>query len=237
MRVMLKSLNQLYGESLHSTDGGIGHVRDFYFDDHQWAVRYVVAETGPWLKGRLVLISPHAIFNFSQEGRSLVVNLTRQQIEQSPPIDSHKPVSRQFEAEYYRYYGWPAYWDGGEMWGASTLPLALPLNLILQEKIDHFHHHTGANRHLRSTQALAGYLIQTDEGAIGHVKDFIIQNKSWAVRNLLVETNHWFSRREITISPREIKSISYEDSIIIATIPIEGLQEESEYHGHQTTSN
>ena len=234
---MLKSFNQLYGESLYSTDGGIGHVRDFYFDDHQWAVRYVVAETGPWLKGRLVLISPHAIINSFQEGRGLVVNLTRQQIEQSPPIDSHKLVSRQFEAEYYRYYGWPAYWDGGEMRGASTLPLASPFNLIPEEKIVHVHHHTGVNRHLRSTQALGSYLIQTDEGAIGHVKDFIIQNKSWAVRNLLVETNHWFSRREITISPRDIKSISYENSMIKVTTPIEGLQEESEYHGHQTTSN
>ena len=114
---MLRSVKQLYGDKLGALDGEIGHVKDFYFDDQSWAVRYLVADTGSWLSGRKVLISPHALGSFEQAGKVLRVNLTRKQIENSPPIESHKPVSRQYEEDYYRYYGWPYYWQGDGLWG------------------------------------------------------------------------------------------------------------------------
>ncbi len=127
---MLRSIKQLYGDKLGASDGEIGHVKDFYFDDENWAVRYVVADTGSWLPGRLVLISPHAFGNLDQAGNILRVNLTRKQIEGSPSIESHKPVSRQYEEEYYRYYGWPYYWQGDALWGMGGFPiLELPPNI------------------------------------------------------------------------------------------------------------
>jgi hypothetical protein len=116
---MLRSVKQLYGDKLGASDGEIGQVKDFYFDDQNWAVRYVVADTGSWLTGRLVLISPHAFGNLDRSGKLLCVNLNRKQIEDSPLIESHKPVSRQYEEEYYRYYGWPYYWQGSGLWGMS----------------------------------------------------------------------------------------------------------------------
>src|SRR5271166_2639838 len=106
---MLRSIRQLYGKTLRTSDADIGHIKDFYFNDQQWVVRYVIADTGSWLSGRLVLISPHAFQNIYQKAGSVLVSLTRQQIENSPSIDSHMPVSRQYEEEYYRYYGWPSY--------------------------------------------------------------------------------------------------------------------------------
>ena len=109
---MLRSVKKLFEDKLGASDGEIGHVKDFYFDDQNWAVRYLVADTGSWMPGRLVLISPHAFGNLYQGGKVLLVNLTRQQIENSPSIESHKPVSRQYEEEYHRYYGWPFYWRG-----------------------------------------------------------------------------------------------------------------------------
>jgi PRC-barrel domain protein len=75
---MLQSIKQLYGETLRASDGEIGHVKNFYFDDHNWAVRYVVVDTGAWLSGRLVLISPHAFGSLHQDGSVLLVNLTRE---------------------------------------------------------------------------------------------------------------------------------------------------------------
>src|SRR6516225_4860227 len=123
---MSRSIKQLYGLKLHASDGEIGHVKDFYFDDQKWVVRYVVADTGPWLLGRLVLIAPHALGSLDQVGAFLAVNLTRQQIENSPPIESHKPVSRQYEEEYYRYYGWPSYWTGERIWGPNAFPVVSP---------------------------------------------------------------------------------------------------------------
>lgn len=104
---MLQSIKQLSGKKLGASDGDIGHVKDFYFDDQTWAVRYVIADTGNWLPGRQVLISPYAFGGLHQAEKVLRVNLTRKQIENSPAIESHKPVSRQYEEEYHRYYGWP----------------------------------------------------------------------------------------------------------------------------------
>src|SRR5579862_6064857 len=103
---MIQSIKQLYGAKLGAVDGEIGHVKDFYFDDQNWTIRYLVADTGSWLSGRQVLISPHALGRLDQGEKILRVNLTRKQIEDSPSIASHKPVSRQYEEEYYQYYGW-----------------------------------------------------------------------------------------------------------------------------------
>ena len=100
---MLQSLKYLLGHKLGALDGEIGHVKDFYFDGHNWAVRYVVADTGNWLTGRLVLLSPHAIATLAPLEKNVPVNLTRRQIEASPVIELHKPVSRQYEEEYHRY--------------------------------------------------------------------------------------------------------------------------------------
>ena len=107
---MLQSIQKLHGSKLGASDGDIGHVKDFYFDDCTWAIRYVVAETGNWLTGRQVLISPHAFGRMQPAGKAMLVKLTRKQIEDSPAIETHKPVSQQFEEEYHRYYGWPYYW-------------------------------------------------------------------------------------------------------------------------------
>jgi uncharacterized protein YrrD len=228
---MLRSIKQLYGKKLGSSDGEIGHVKDFYFNDRQWAIRYVVADTGSWLTGRLVLISPHAFRELYQDGDCLLVNLTRQQIENSPAIESHKPVSRQYEEEYYRYYGWPSYWDGGGMWGVGAFPAAPPPHLIsINQAKGHRRSENADDPHLRSTQALSGYHLQTNEGAIGHVADSIMDDKSWAIRHLVVETGHWYSGKEIVISPKHIDRISYEDSKVFVNVTKEAILEAPEYH-------
>ena len=118
---MLRSTKQLHGDKLGATDGEIGHVKDFYFDDQNWAIRYLVVDTGSWLPGRQVLISPHSLGALDSAGKVLSVKLTRKQIEDSPSIDAHKPVSRQWEEEYYRYYGWPFYWQGDGLWGHERI--------------------------------------------------------------------------------------------------------------------
>ena len=182
---MLQSIKQLYGDKLGASDGEIGHVKDFYFDDQNWAVRYVVADTGSWLPGRQVLISPHAFGSLHQAGKVLRVNLTRKQIEDSPAIESHKPVSRQYEEEYHRYYGWPYYWQGDGLWGMSGFPiLELPPKPLPGEPAAASGPQPErADAHLRSTQAVNGYHLQASDGIIGHVCDFMMDDQSWAIRS------------------------------------------------------
>ena len=229
---MLRSIKQMYGDELRATDGEIGHIKDFYFDDQNWAVRYLVVDTGVWLSGRLVLLSPHILTNFDLDGVRRGVSLTRKQIENSPDFDSEKPVSRQYEDEYFNYYGWPNYWQGGGLWGIGAFPIISP---SLKERPDAAASEATSlpersDAHLRSTQALNGYHIQTDEGAIGHVIDFIVDHETWAICHLVVETGHWFSGMEIVISPRKIVRISYEESKVYVSVTKESILKAPEYH-------
>ena len=229
---MFQSIKQFYNETLHALDGEIGHVNDFYFDDQNWAVRYVVVDTGSWISGRMVLLAPHAFGSLHQDGKVLLVNLTRQQIENSPSIETRKPVSRQYEEEYYQYYGWPTYWKGDAMWGMSDFPaVPPPTGSFRNEKTNAAESHDErVDPHLRSTQAMSGYHIQASDGTIGHVSDFIMDDKSWAIRQLVVETGHWFSGKEVLISLSKIDGISYEESKVFVNLTKEAIRQEPEYH-------
>lgn len=239
---MLRSIKKLYGEKLGTAEGEIGFVKDFYFDDQSWAVRYIVVDTGTWLPGRQVLLSPHAFGSFYQDGDTLLVNLSRRQIEESPAIETHKPVSRQYEEEYYRYYGWPTYWDAAGMTGLGGFPMAPPPHLVpIGEKGDHSSLAMGDDPHLRSTEAVTGYHIQTGEGVMGHVTDFMIDDRSWAIRHIVVQTGLWLSGKEIVISPAQIERISYEESKVFVNATKESFQNASEYQmpsaGHHDSRN
>ena len=212
---MLRSLRQLYGKKLRASDGDIGHVEDFYFNDQQWAIRYVVADTGSWLSGRLVLISPHAFGNLHQDGDCLLVNLTRQQIENSPAIESHKPVSLQYQA----------YWDGVETWGVGGFPEAPPpphLMPRVSRQVTMFI--CKAHRLLAATPSKPA----KERSAMSY--DFIMDDKSWAICHLVVETGHWFSHKEIVISPKHIDRISYEESKVFVNVSKEAILEAPQYH-------
>lgn len=210
---MLQNIKRLYGDKLGASDGEIGHVEDFYFDDQNWVVRYVVVDTGTWLSERQVLLTPHAFEGFHQSGKLVFVNLTRQQIEGSPAIESHKPVSRQFEEEYYQYYGWPNYWVGTGMWGESAFPLMQRLEKPPTGQPAHGTHSTHADAHLRSTRAIDGYQIHAKDGMIGYVSDYVMDSQNWWISHLVV-TTHSEIMKEVQISTSKTARISYEESTV-----------------------
>ena len=217
---MLQSVEELYGKKLVATDGLIGHVKDFYFDDKHWAIRYLVVDTGAWLPGRMVLLSPHAFNSRKQPERLLFANLTRKQIEDSPSIELHKPVSRQYEEEYYQYYGWPSYWQGDAMWGMSALPVfEMPVKPHAGEPgVTSDGPARRAAAHLRSTKAVYGYQIQARDGNAGQVHDFMMNTVNWAISELVVKIGHWLSGREVQIATSAVKKISYEESTMYVSL-------------------
>jgi hypothetical protein len=218
---MLQSIKQLYGSKLGSKDSDIGQVKDFYFDDQSWAVRYVVADTGTWLTSRQVLLSPHAFGSLHPAGKVLTVNLTRKQIEDSPAIETHKPVSRQYEEEYHRYYGWPYYWEGDGLWGGMR---GFPIIEVPAKTLPHGHatakvpKHERADAHLRSTQAVSGYNLQASDGIIGHVCDYMMDGQSWAIDQLVIKIGHRFTGKEVQIPVNTVDRISYEDSTVFVNL-------------------
>ncbi len=221
---MLHSIQQRYGEKLRASDGEIGHVRDFYFDDKNWTVRYLVADTGRWLTGRLVLISPHAFGHLYPEGKVLLVNLSRQQIEDSPSIDEHKPVSRQHEEEYHRHYGYPYYAESSPLWGLAGYPVVAPPPPLSDAK------QQGVDSHLRSTRVVAGYNVETSDGVVGEVTDFMIDARTWVIRKIVVECGHWYSGKEILIPADKVSRISYDQSTVYVDSTKAAMMEAAEQH-------
>ncbi|MEO6992945.1 MAG: PRC-barrel domain-containing protein [Lacunisphaera sp.] len=223
---MQHNVKYLYGCKLAALDGDIGHVKDFYFDDKAWVVRYLVADTGSWLSGKQVLLAPPTFGHFNQEEKALSINLTRERIENSPSIERHKPVSRRYEIEYYRYYGWLPYWNPAAMDGLGGYPVDPPPSKN-QLSAQHLHPHR-EDKHLRSTLAVTGYAIHATDGEIGSVSGFMVDDKSWAVRDLVVDTGHWFSSKEVLIAADKIGGISYEDSQVFVNLTKSAIQHVAE---------
>jgi len=221
-KIMLQNIKDLYHDKLSAVDGDIGHVKDFYFDDKTWMIRYLAVDTGTWLTGRLVLLAPHALGKLNQFEKTLHVRLDKKQIENSPSIESHLPVSRQYEAEYYRYYGWPAYWDAEAAWGLGGFPMVVPAPHVPPPHRE--------DKHLQSTRSVNGFQIQTVDGVIGTVSGFMVDDRSWAIRELIVETGHWYSGKEILISPSMIKHINYENSSVEVKLTKVDIQQTAEHH-------
>ena len=223
----LLNTKELRGDKLAALDGDIGHIRDFYFDDNIWVIRYAIADTGSWLSERLVLLSPHAFGKLDQRERTLYINLRKLQIQNSPPIESHKPVSRQYEVEYFRYYGWPAYWAGDAMWGMGGFPVLVPPAKDEIEAQRIYYHRD--DKHLQSTLDVTGYPIQAVDGVIGHVSSFLVDDRSWAIRDMVVEAGHWYSGKEIRIPISQIERISYMETKVIVTLTMAEIERTAEH--------
>lgn len=222
---MLNKATTLKGYKLDSLDGEFGEVREFYFDDHHWTIRYLVANTGSWLTDRQVLISPYALVAAIKAEEHIAVDLTKKQIEDSPSLNSDKPVSRQFEVAYSGYYGWPTYWGGPAALGAFPTPMrdqSLWGAPVQDQK------ETG-DSHLRSTQEVTGYHIHASDGEIGHVEDFIIDDETWAIRYLIVDTRNWWPGKKVLVSPQWIERVSWTESKVFVNLSREAIKQSPEY--------
>ena len=217
---MLRSIKESYGHKLDALDGEIGRVKSFYFDEQDWVVRYMIVETGTWLTSRKVLISPIALSSAVLKGGISKVNLTRKQIEDSPSLDWHKPVSRRFEEEYFRYYGWPCYWQGGGLWGTSDFPILEPVSKLLpgESAMVSDPQSDRADVRLWSTLAVNGYNIQASDPSVGHVCDFMFDTRSWAIGQLVVKPGHRVSGKEMMIPTSAVRRIGYEESTMFINL-------------------
>ena len=87
----------------------------------------------------------------------------------------------------------------------------------------------GTDPHLRSTQSMNGYHIQASDGSIGHLTDFVM-DENWVIRQLVIQTGHWFSSKEIVLSQQDVDQISYEQSTVVVSKTKEAISAAPEYH-------
>lgn len=192
---MLRNLNSLFGSVIYATDGELGHVHDFLFDDRGWTIRYIVVETGGWLSSRQVLISPAAAGKPDWERRVVPVSLSMEQVRNSPDVDTATPVSLQEEIAMSQYYGWPAYWS----MDPPLVPVIVPGQPVAAE----------GDPHLRSVREVVTYQVDAADGQLGEIDDLIIEDSNWFLRYLVVKTGGWLNEKQLLITTRSVGSIQW----------------------------
>lgn len=239
---MLRNIKELEHYVVGATDGHVGHVQDLYFSDDSWVVRYLVVNSRSWLLGRNVLISPVSIHNPNWIDRVLPVSLTKDQIKNSPGLDSDKPVSRQHEMEYLDYYDYPYYWGGGGMWGAGLYPYAMTPGYgsyglkgadydseLAAHARDRRARHRNDDPHLRSCNAVSGYQVHASDGEIGHISSMLIDEKTWAIRYVIVDTSNWWLGHKVLVSPEWITDVNWTDSSVTIDMSRQAIKDAPPY--------
>jgi sporulation protein YlmC with PRC-barrel domain len=213
---MLRSVKELHGYSIMASDGEIGKVDEFYFDDEEWAIRYLLVDIGKWLSRRRVLVSPAALGKPNQTTHLLPAILTREQVNESPGIDQDKPVCRQPKVEY---------WPGLRIpTGRGVAGLHAAAKSVADKDEGH-----RPDPHLRSTKEVTGYHIQARDGQIGHVEDFIVDEETWKIRYLVVNTRNWVPGKKVLVSPRCVDRVSWLGSKVFVDLTRTSIQDMPEY--------
>jgi hypothetical protein len=167
---MVRSVNEIRKYHIQARDGEIGAVEDFLFDDDAWTIRYVVVNTGKWMLGKSVLIAPSAMGPTEWINHRLHVDMTKEQIQDSPGVTTHQPVSQQRGYQLNAFGAWP-------MVGAQPVMVGVPV--MEEEPAVAVARAEEQDAHLRSAKEVTGYHIQAIDGAIGHVDDFIADEQDW----------------------------------------------------------
>lgn len=222
---MLIKAKKLQGFKLSGVDGEMGKVKEFFFDEKFWTIRYLIADTGGWLSERQVLISPFFIKSVDYDSDLIHVTLTKDQIENSPPLESDQPISRQYEEAYYGHFGAPMYWTGPYVWGSYPFVTSdrekwttVPSEQMVTGDPD-----------LRSTKDITGYAIQASDDEIGQVDDFIVDDESWTIRYFVIDTNKWLPGKKVLISPEWVDKIGWVDEKVHVPVTRETITQAPEY--------
>ena len=219
---MLRQESELAGYAIHASDGLIGTVSDFLFDEKTWFVRWFVINTGHWLDDRKVLLPPSALEHVSRVERRFDVRLTRQQVKNSPDADTERPVSRQQETKIYDYYSWSPYWGNGSYMdimgyggflGGSLAPEPTAKSISREKEIDDVQRSKN-DPTLRSAKEVTGYHIHAIDGEIGHVEDFLIEVDDWSICYLVVNTKNWWRGNKVLIPPQSVRVIQWTDRTV-----------------------
>jgi hypothetical protein len=227
---MLANTTFLKGLAIQATDGELGTVDEFYFDDETWAIRCLTVKTGGWLSGRQVLISPISIVQPDWQAKHLDAALTKKQVENSPGIDTHQPVSRQHEATYSDCYGYNYYWGGPCLWGPAFYPADLAVRTIpSKEAMKDEIGEESTDSHLRGTGAVTGYRKEAADGDSGPLDGFVVDDGAWAIRYVAVATRNWLPGKKVLVSPAWTERVSWTDSNVYTGLSREAIKSCPEY--------
>jgi hypothetical protein len=213
---MLRQMEALKSYEIVGSDGELGKLDDFFFDDVEWTVRELLMHTGNWYEGMSVLILPHSVTSIDDRERKIRVSLSRQQIEDAPvaPLDADGLLSRHYEAMIYDFYLMPYYWLGPYVWGPATLPTVTPNAEMTRGAEELARLRESQQSHLRRFNIVNGFSIRCVDGAMGDVEDMIFDASSWTIQYLVVDTRKYLLGKNVLVPPSAIKELNWFEATI-----------------------
>jgi len=229
-KTVVYRLKQLIGLGIEASDGKIGKIKDVYFDDHSWAVRYLVAEAGGLFTDRKVLISPISVSRIDWDNNVLELSLTCQQVKMSPPIDTDKPVSRQHEVDFFDYYGYPYYWAGPSLWGETSDPAGSIAPIPPTRNAPGLLGESPLDRRLRSAVEVIGYSLHATDSSMGHLEDFLLDADTWAIRSLFVTTHNFLPGKHVVIPAQWIRDVDWTQRVVSTNVSSDQVKASPEFN-------
>jgi len=205
---MLHLANKVFGATVRGVDGPLGTLEDFLFDEDGWVVRYLIVDTG----ARRLLLSPMAVPG-SWDRSEIVVNLTTAQVESSPDVDA-ATLDRARETAMLEHYRHPRYWGDTNIWGTFPTPNALSDAAGAATPAASGRVATEQALRLHAVSARIGAHIQAADGEIGHIDDFLVDELTWCVRYLLVDTSNWIGGKSVLVRTKMVRGFDPTDGTL-----------------------
>lgn len=225
---MNRKLSECIGYTVRANDGDVGTVERYYFDDVTWSLRYLAVKTNG-APARHLLLSVVALEKPVWTKRVFPVNLSMKQVRRSPLIDIDGPISRQYETELHEHYAWPTYWGIGYY----TIPeFDMMMNLTAADKLQSERLSAEVRKldpHLRSIRELVDCRVQATDGHIGHVEDALVDDETWSLRYLIVNTRDWLPGRRVLISPQWVTKLDWTGKEVFADLTREAVMNSPKY--------
>jgi len=231
---MLRKLKNLEGFNVHGRDEDLGKVKDFYFDQHLFVLRYIVVDTGSWLKKEKTLISTEAFEKINYSAKEILVDLSSADLEEAPSLDKNKPVSKMMEKRVVKHFDWPIYWssphpsDGPPIQAGTIMREKLfDSEKLLDEEKQMKEEEIESN--LRSFNEVRGYHIQAEDKEFGHLEDIFVDEENWVIRYLLIDTRNILPGKDVLIAPEWLQNISWNQEKIFVSKSKEEIKNAPEY--------
>ena len=209
---MLRCLSSILGYKVGVGATSFGHVKDFYFDDRGWTVRYLLIKPLRRYGLDKLLLSPSSLGELKDADKVVPAIVPVEKMLSAPKQEEELTVSRQYEIALSEHYGWPFYWDGKL---TSTTPLVtLPDEVVLPE----------GDPNLRSAVEVMGYTVQANDDTVGHIDDFVVSTETWCVESVVVDTRDWLPDRKVTLSHRKVERIDWQSGTIFIPSKTEDVE-------------
>ncbi len=219
---MLQYSHEYKENRIKTRDGKFGKISDFIICNDTWIIEYLVIEVGSWLFNHNILLSTDHLKLQEGEDYPLSTMLTMDQLKNNPQWTGDKPFTDRKRTFFSQLPVYPAYSSVGFPWLFSSISLK-PINDIGVTAMEDQANIEEDDQQLQSINEVLTYRIAACDKVIGVVKDFLVEDKPWAVPYLIVSVGT-DCRKNVLLNSKTITGVSEIKSLITSKVSPKQLE-------------